>query len=135
MPRYAYEPTEKIFHLGDKAFSLQQIIKDPKRHSGQSKFKVKQGSKDSDSLVSFKIKDFFYDEQDCQMLIMTDLTQTQEIDQLQKDKDVMSVLQACVSHELRAPLKAIDVCVELVLRTLNLTEEQIKLIDPIRFSS
>jgi K+-sensing histidine kinase KdpD len=69
------------------------------------------------------------------MLIMTDLTQTMALERLQKDNDMMIQLQAYVTHDMRAPLKAIDVCVELVLRTLSLTREQTKLIEPIRFSS
>ena len=69
------------------------------------------------------------------MLIMTDLTQTIALDRLQKDNEMMVQLQAYVSHDMRAPLKAIDICVELVLRTMNLTREQVKLMQPIRFSS
>jgi light-regulated signal transduction histidine kinase (bacteriophytochrome) len=57
------------------------------------------------------------------MVIMTDLTQTQAINELQKNNEIMHVCQSYASHDMRAPLKAIDVCVELVLRTLNLTED------------
>jgi K+-sensing histidine kinase KdpD len=44
-------------------------------------------------------------------------------------------MQAYVSHDMRAPLTAIMMCVELVLRTLNLSRDQIKLLDPIRYSA
>jgi K+-sensing histidine kinase KdpD len=47
----------------------------------------------------------------------------------------MHTMQAYVSHDMRAPLTAIMMCVELVLRTLNLSRDQIKLLDPIRYSA
>jgi K+-sensing histidine kinase KdpD len=69
------------------------------------------------------------------MLIMSDLTQTIAINKLQEDNEVMHKMQAYVSHDMRAPLTAIMMCVELILRGFNLTRDQIKLIDPIRFSA
>jgi K+-sensing histidine kinase KdpD len=45
------------------------------------------------------------------------------------------MMQAYVSHDMRAPLTAIMMCIELVLGTLNLTQVQIKLIKPIRYSA
>jgi hypothetical protein len=75
-------PRDKKFYLSDnKAFSLQEIIENSQEHSGTSKFTVKHKN-DAHSLVSFKIKDFFYDECNCQMLIMNDLTHTIAIDKL-----------------------------------------------------
>jgi K+-sensing histidine kinase KdpD len=69
------------------------------------------------------------------MLIMNDLTQTIAMNKLQEDNEVMHKMQAYVSHDMRAPLEAIMRCVELILRGFNLTCDQIKLIDPIRFSA
>ena len=89
--------------------------------------------------VNFKLKDFIYDGQECYMVIVQDKTSKIALDNLKvkndklKNKNEMAIMHAsCVSHDMRAPLKAIDAMVDVVLNLPCVSEKIVKLIRPVK---
>ena len=69
------------------------------------------------------------------MLIMSNVTQSMNFKRLVKDHEMLHILQASVSHNMRTPLNAITVCADMLLDVAGISSQQTNLLNPIRYAS
>ena len=85
--------------------------------------------------LSFKLTDFIYAGQECIMVIVEDKTSEIAIEKLQFNNKMVKMHASCVSHDMRAPLSAINCMVEEILKIPRLPRKIVKLLKPVRCAS
>jgi K+-sensing histidine kinase KdpD len=85
--------------------------------------------------VKFKLKDFIFDGQECSMVIAEDRTSQKVVDKLEFTNKMVKMHTSCVSHDMRAPLGAIDHMVQRVLEMPRLSRKATSVLKPVKFAS
>lgn len=90
---------------------------------------------EKDVYLTFKLKKLRFDGEICEMLVMSNVTQSMKFERLCKDHEMLHILQASVSHNMRTPLNAITVCADMLLDIADLPPQCVSLLHPIRYAS
>jgi K+-sensing histidine kinase KdpD len=85
--------------------------------------------------VKFKLKDFVFDGQECSMVILEDRTSQKVLKKLEFNNRMAKMPASCVSHDMRAPLGAIDQLVEQVISMPRLSRRVVNLLRPVKCAS
>jgi K+-sensing histidine kinase KdpD len=85
--------------------------------------------------LSFKLTDFIFEGQECLMVIVEDKTSQIAFDKLQFNNRMIKMHASCVSHDMKAPLSAIDFMVEKIINMPGLPREMVRLLKPVRCAS
>jgi signal transduction histidine kinase len=91
------------------------MISKPDYHTDDFLFMVNNSRSASQLFLTFKLHNFVFNNENCQMIVMKDNTESLSLGYLKIMNEMMRILQASVSHDMRAPLQSISTVIELVL--------------------
>jgi hypothetical protein len=80
------------------------MISKPEYHTNDLLFMVNKFRSASQLFLTFKVHNFVFDHENCQMIVMKDVTESLSLGYLKVMNEMMRILQASVSHDMRAPL-------------------------------
>jgi signal transduction histidine kinase len=83
--------------------------------------------------VSVSKQKFIYDNEECQMVIIDDLTTAENLDRERQKNESLQIAQACISHEMKTPLRTISMYSDYLLK--NCTTEQQQMLESIKTGS
>jgi signal transduction histidine kinase len=76
-----------------------------------------------------------FNNESCLMVVMKDVTESMSLNSLKIINEMMRILQASVSHDMRAPLQSISNAIDLALSSGRIPSDIADLLKPIGFSS
>jgi K+-sensing histidine kinase KdpD len=82
--------------------------------------------------VTFKLTDFTYNGQDCNMITVKDVTSDVNCSLLERKNKLATKQASCVSHDMRAPLSTIEFLFETVITKKGVSNKTKKLLKPVR---
>ena len=83
--------------------------------------------------MSVSKQKFIYDNEECQMVIIDDLTTAENLDRERQKNESLQIAQACISHEMKTPLRTISMYSDYLLK--DCTTEQERMLQSIKTGS
>ena len=74
--------------------------------------------------VSVTKQKFIYDSEECQMIIINDLTTAENLDRERQKNESLQIAQACISHEMKTPLRTISMYSDYLLKSCSTEQKQ-----------
>ena len=98
-------------------------------------FETKRANEKQQNFFTFNLQEFNYDAEDCKMLILKDVTDQIEVNELRHKNEMINMLNATASHDMRAPLNTMELMIETVLSMSDLDPGVGRLLQPVRYSA
>jgi signal transduction histidine kinase len=83
--------------------------------------------------VSVSKQKFIFDNKECLMVIIEDLTTAQNLDRERQKNESLQIAQACISHEMKTPLRTMSMYSDYMLK--NCTPDQLGMLRSIKTGS